>query len=599
MRSRMLTALSVPALAGALALSATPAQAQTDAGESSTWVVQLAPSAAPVASVVQTLVSRYGGTVRFTYTTALRGYAVTLTDTAARRLAADPLVAEISPDQVVRVAGTQSGAQYDLDRIDQRSGLSGSYSYGATGAGVHAYDIDTGITVGHTDFGGRASIGYDSVADGQNGVDCNGHGTHTAGSIGGTVHGVAKDISIVGVRVLDCGGSGSSSGIVAGVDWVAANAIKPAVANMSLGSALGTDSAIDAAVNGLINSGVTVAVAAGNGYGNGLYAQNACNTSPANVPNALTVSATDNTDTKPVWANIGTCVDLFAPGVGVVSDWYTSNTATMSEDGTSMSAPHVAGAAALYLQQAPSSTPAQVASFLLSQATTGAVKSPGSGTPNKLLYIGGITGGGTPGNVAPTASFTSSVSGATATLTDTSTDSDGAIASRAWNFGDGTTGTGTPVSHTYTASGTYTVSLTVTDNGGATGTKTGTVTVTVAGGGDPDPGTPNLTSGVAKSDTTGAVGTFKYYKIAVTVGRTVALTTTGPACGLLSCAADIDLYGRNGAKPTTATFTCSAATGSSAESCTITNAPAGYVYVGVYVYSGSAGQSYTVKATVT
>lgn len=599
MRARVLAALSVPALASALALSAVPAQAQTEAQESSTWIVQLAPSAVPVAGLVQTLVNRYGGQVRFTYTTALRGYAVTLPDAAAQRLAADPLVAQVTPDQVVRLAGTQAGAQYDLDRIDQRSGLSGSYTYGATGAGVHAYDIDTGITVGHADFGGRASIGYDSVADGQNGVDCNGHGTHTAGSIGGTVHGVAKDISIVGVRVLDCKGSGSSAGIVAGVDWVAAHAIKPAVANMSLGSTLGTDSAIDAAVNGLINSGVTVAVAAGNGYGNGLYAQDACGTSPADVPNALTVSATDNTDTKPIWANTGTCVDLFAPGVGVVSDWYTSSTATMTEDGTSMSTPHVVGAAALYLQTAPSATPAQVASFLLGQATAGAVKSPGSGTPNKLLYIGGITAGGTPGNVAPTASFTSSVSGATATLTDTSTDSDGTIASRSWNFGDGTTGTGTPVSHTYTASGTYTVSLTVTDNGGATASSSAPLTVTVASGGDPDPTTPNLTSGVAKSDTTGAVGTFKYYKIAVTAGRTVALTTTGPSCGLLSCAADIDLYGRNGAKPTTATYTCSAATGSSAESCTITNAPAGYVYVGVYVYSGSAGQSYTVKATVT
>ena len=596
MRSRVLLA-GLGAL-GAATLTAAPALAANDTSPAASFVVRLVPSTAPVSAVASALTNRYGGKVGFTYTHALQGFSVTMPKAAADALAHDPLVSAVTPDQRVTVAAVQSGAQYDLDRIDQRSGLDGSYTYGATGAGVHAYDIDTGINASHTDFGGRASVGYDSVGDGQNGVDCAGHGTHTAGTIGGTAHGVAKDVQIVAVRVLDCGGSGSSAGIVAGVDWVAGHAVHPAVANMSLGSSLGTDSSIDAAVNGLINSGVTVAVAAGNGYGNGLYAQNACSTSPADVPNAITVSATDNTDTKPVWANIGSCVDLFAPGVGVVSDWYTSSTATQSDDGTSMSAPHVTGAAALYLQANPTATPAQVAAYLVSSATSGAVKSPGSGSPNKLLYVGGITAGGTTGNKAPTASFTASVSGATATLTDTSTDSDGTIASRSWSFGDGTTGTGSPVSHTYTASGTYTVTETVTDNGGATASASQPVTVTVAGGGDPDPSTPNLTSGVAKSDTTGASGTFKYYKIAVTAGRTVTLATTGPSCGLLSCPADIDLYGRNGAKPTTATYTCSAATGSSNETCTISNAPAGYVYVGVYVYSGSAGQSYTVKATV-
>jgi subtilisin family serine protease len=325
------------------------------------------------------------------------------------------------------------------------------------------------------------------MGDGQNGVDCNGHGTHTAGSIGGAVHGMAKQVSLVAVRVLDCDGSGTSAQIIAGVDWVARNAVKPAVANMSLGSQLGTDSSIDAAVNGLNNSGVTVAVAAGNGYGNGLFAQNACNTSPADVPNALTVSATDNTDTKPVWANTGTCVDLFAPGVGVVSDWYTSSTATMTEDGTSMSAPHVAGAAALYLESHPTATPAQVASFLIGQATTGVVKSPGSGSPNRLLYVGGITGGGSGANVPPTASFTSSTSGLTASFTDTSTDADGSIASRAWAFGDGSTGSGSPVSHTYAAAGTYTVTETVTDNAGATASTSRSVTVSSGTSSDPDP----------------------------------------------------------------------------------------------------------------
>ncbi|MDQ1687044.1 MAG: hypothetical protein QOK42_19, partial [Frankiaceae bacterium] len=579
-------------LAGPVAMAA---EASTpDSGPARGYVVQLAAPGA-VGQLAAELTSRYGGTVGFTYSHAIRGFSVRMPAAAAQRLAADPLVAVVSADQVVRVADVQTPAQYDLDRIDQRSAtLDNKYTYGATGSGVHAYDIDTGITPGHTDFGGRASVGYDAVGDGQNGIDCNGHGTHTAGTIAGTVHGVAKLASLVGVRVLDCGGSGSSSGIVAGVDWVAAHSIHPAVANMSLGSSLGTDSAIDAAVTGLVNSGVTVAVAAGNGYGNGLYAQDACGTSPADVPSAITVSATDNTDTKPVWANTGTCVDLFAPGVGVVSDWYTSNTATSSDDGTSMSAPHVTGAAALYLQANPSATPAQVASYFTSQATAGAVKSPGSGSPNKLLYVGGITaGGGGTTNQPPVANFTASTSGLTATLTDTSTDSDGTIASRSWTFGDGATGTGSPVSHTYAAAGTYTVTESVTDNGGASASTSKSVTVTASGGGtDPDPATPNLTSGQTANGTSAAVGGFTYFKINVPAGKSqILFNLVGPSCGLLSCTADLDLYGRGGAKPTTTTYSCSAATGSSTESCSVSAPTAGWWYVGIYTYSGGAGKA--------
>ncbi|HUR13256.1 MAG TPA: S8 family serine peptidase [Mycobacteriales bacterium] len=600
MRTRALSALALPLVAAATALTSTPALAQTESAPPSSYLVTLAPGTGAVAPVVTTLLSRYGGSLRFTYSHALRGFSATLPSAAAERLAHDPLVALVEPNVAMRINDVQSGAQYDLDRTDQRSGLDTKYTYNATGAGVTAYDLDTGIRPTHTQFGGRASVGYDAIGDGKNGIDCNGHGTHTAGSIAASTYGMAKQARVVGVRVLACDGSGTADQIIAGLDWVTRNAVKPAVANMSIGTQVGTSATIDAAVRGLVNSGVPIAVSAGNGYGNGLYAEDACTHSPSDEPLALTVSAVNNTDTKPIWANYGTCVDLFAGGVDVNSSWYTSDTATSLSSGTSMSSPHVAGAAAMYLSANPSATPAQVATFLTSQATTGAVKSAGSGSPNKLLYVGGITGGGGGGggNVAPSASFTTTTSGLTVTATDTSTDSDGTIASRAWNFGDGATASGTPVSHAYAAAGTYTVTLTVTDNAGATATTTRSVTVSTTG--DPDPATPTLTSGVAKSDTNGATGTWKYYKVAVpTAGRTVALTLTGPSCGLLSCPADLDLYGRNGAKPTTAAFTCSSATGSSSESCTITNAPAGYTYVGVYVYSGTAGKAYTVKATVT
>ena len=597
MRTRALCALAVPAVVGALALTP-PALARTDSGERAGYLVTLAPGTGAVSSLVTTLTSRYGGDVRFTYRHALRGFAVTLPPAAASALAADPLVAAVEADVPMRLADVQSGAQYSLDRTDQRSGLDGKYTYNATGSGVTAYVLDTGIRPTHQQFGGRASVGYDAIGDGQNGIDCNGHGTHVAGSVGSATYGMAKQARLVGVRVLDCGGSGSASQIIAGLDWVAANAVRPAVANMSISTQVGTSSTIDAAVRGLVNSGVPIAVAAGNGVGNGLYAEDACTHSPSAEPLALTVSAVNNTDTKPIWANYGTCVDLFAGGVDVTSSWYTSDTATSASSGTSMASPHVAGAAALYLSTNPSATPSQVAQFLTSQATTGAVKSAGSGSPNRLLYVGGISGGGGGGgNVAPTASFTTTTSGLSVTATDTSTDSDGTIASRSWAWGDGTTGTGTPASHTYAAAGTYTVTLTVTDNGGATATTTRSVTVSSTG--DPDPATPTLTSGVARSDTSGASGTWKHYKVAVpSSGRTVSLTLSGPACGLLSCPVDLDLYGRNGAKPTTSTYTCSSATGSNNESCTISNAPAGWVYVGVYVYSGSSGQSYSVKATV-
>ena len=327
---------------------------------------------------------RHGAKLRHTYTKAIPGFAAELSSEAVAALRADPDVDFIEADQVMRVATTELNATWGIDRIDQRAlPLTGSYSYSNDGSGVTAYIIDTGILLGHTQFGGRASTGFDAVTAGGSAADCNGHGTHVAGTVGGSSYGVAQGVSLVAVRVLDCGGSGSTSGVIAGIDWVTAHRVVPAVANMSLGG--GASTALDQAVQRSIQSGVTYAIAAGNGNFIGI-AQDACKTSPARVGPAITVSATNSSDTKASWANFGKCVDLFAPGVGITSSWYTSATATSTISGTSMAAPHVAGAAARYLQANAGASPQQVRDALVAAATKSVVKSAGRNSLNALLY---------------------------------------------------------------------------------------------------------------------------------------------------------------------------------------------------------------------
>ncbi|MEU4547848.1 S8 family peptidase [Nonomuraea dietziae] len=377
-------ALADPEPSGKLVIPSADAQALVPG----TYIVVLK-DRPEVSRAATDLTAKHGGTKFREYTHALRGFAVHASERQAKRLAADASVEYVQQVVVHRASDTQPNPpSWGLDRIDQRNlPLNSSYTYGPTGAGVRAYIIDTGIRPTHSDFGGRASIGFDAIGDGQNGNDCHGHGTHVAGTTGGSAHGVAKGVTLVGVRVLNCEGSGTTDQVVAGIDWVTANAAKPAVANMSLGGS--ADTVLDTAVKNSIASGISYAIAAGNGFF-GLFALDACTQSPARVPEAITVSITNNTDTKPSWGNRGPCVDLFAPGYNITSAWKDSDTSTSTISGTSMSTPHVAGAAAVYLQGHPGATPQQVRDAIVNNATTGVVKSPGSGSPNRLLHTPGL-----------------------------------------------------------------------------------------------------------------------------------------------------------------------------------------------------------------
>lgn len=325
-----------------------------------------------------------GVTPKHTYRSALTGFSASMSQAKAAELSSDPRVAYVEQNATVRLNDTQPNATWGIDRIDQRNlPLSKTYTYKTSASNVNAYIIDTGIRTSHSEFGGRASVGTDTVGGGQNGQDCQGHGTHVAGTVGGKTYGVAKSVNLIAVRVLDCLGSGTTAGVIAGVDWVTANAKKPAVANMSLGG--GANTSLDNAVKKSIASGVSYAIAAGNGNILG-WPQNACNFSPARVPEAITVGATDSSDRRASFSNTGTCLDLFAPGVNVTSSWKDSDTATNTISGTSMATPHTAGVAALYLSSHPTATPAQVRDAVVNNATAGKVQDPRTGSPNKLLY---------------------------------------------------------------------------------------------------------------------------------------------------------------------------------------------------------------------
>lgn len=321
-----------------------------------------------------------------TWRHAVKGFVARMSAAQATALANDPNVALVEEDGIVSIGATQTGATWGLDRIDQRDlPLNGNYTYDGDGTGVTAYVIDTGIRMTHSEFGGRAKSGFTAIGDGRGTDDCHGHGTHVAGTLGGNGYGVAKGVALMAVRVLDCTGSGSTSGVISGVNWVTANKKLPAVANMSLGG--GVSSALDTAVQNSISAGIVYTVAAGNDN------RNACNGSPARVASALTVGATTSTDARASYSNYGACVDLFAPGSGIRSASNKDDTATQTMSGTSMAAPHVAGAAALYLASRPGATPGDVAIVLTTNATQDRIANVGSSSPNRLLYTGFIDAG--------------------------------------------------------------------------------------------------------------------------------------------------------------------------------------------------------------
>lgn len=429
-----------------------------------------------------------GAEVMATWDKALRGYAVRATAEQLRAIRADARVKFVEPNGRVSITATQSPTpSWGLDRIDQANlPLDNSYTYPSTAAGVHVYTIDTGILLTHNDFAGRMSNGFDAITSGGTANDCHGHGTHVSGTIGGTTYGVAKGVTFHPVRVLNCSGSGTNTQVINGINWVAANKIQPAVANMSLGGSF--SAALNTASNNLVIAGVVLAVASGNS------SADACSFSPASADSAISVNASTITDARASFSNFGTCTDIFAPGNNIVSDYIGSNSATATLSGTSMASPHVAGAAALYRAANPGDTPGQVKAALLAGATVNKITNPGAGSPNRLLNIQFIGGGGG-GNQPPTADFTVTCTAGVNCIANASPSTDdGGFGNLtfAWANNVGRPAkTANPATYNYNAGNpsknTFNLTLTVTDAGGLTSSVTKAVVIPPASGGNMPP----------------------------------------------------------------------------------------------------------------
>lgn len=554
----------------------------------------------------ESLVNQYDVRVMKSFGSALNGVLVNASPQQIKALRSDPKVKYIEQDQVMSVTpmmeanADQPSPTWGIDRIDQRNlPLDSNYHTDYDGSGVTAFVIDTGVLNTHNEFGGRASSGYDFIDNDYDATDCNGHGTHVAGTIGGSTYGVAKNVNVVGVRVLNCSGSGSNSGVIAGIDWVKNNASGPAVANMSLGG--GASQATDDAVNAAVAAGITFVVAAGNDN------SNACNYSPARAADAITVGSTTSNDSRSSFSNYGTCLDIYAPGSSITSSWYTSNSATNTISGTSMASPHVAGVAALYLDENPNLSPAQVTNLLATRATSGKVTDAKTGSPNKLLFSlasdDGGCGNNCPVDETPLQNDVGiAISGATGSATYYYIDVPANAASLGINLSGGSgdadiyvsqgqkptttsyqcrpyqNGNNESCNFTAPAAGRWYVMVQ-----GYSSYANAQLTASYnlgSGGGCTDANC--LTNGVPVTNLSGATATEALYKIVVPANSQLNIATSGGT-------GDVDLYVKAGTVPTTTSYDCRPYKNGNNESCSITVTQAGTYHVMLRGYANYSG----------